>query len=219
MVAFDLTGKTYNNLRVLGIKGKSKSGDVLWHFECVCGKVHYATASNLKNQRVKSCGCLKISGIKKANSTHGKSNEPIYPVWKTMRARCKNKNNKKYPRYGARGIKVCKEWDESFESFYEWAILNGYKDGLTIDRIDNDGDYEPSNCRWVKQKIQQSNKSTNTKIELRGITKTLAEWSRLTGLNHKTITYRLKKGWTAEEALTTSTKNTKVKALQIIERG
>jgi len=219
MKAIDLTGEYCNGMKILGLKGKSKSGDNLWYFQCVCGKTHYASATHLNRGKVKSCGCIKNDLIGKANSTHGKNGEPTYAVWKTMKSRCNNPNNKKYKRYGARGIKVCSEWEKSFLSFHEWAMSNGYAKGLSIDRIENNGNYEPKNCRWVNNGIQSRNRSNNRIIEYKGVSKCLSEWSRLTGLGHKTISSRIKRGWTIEEALTTSTNKTKVKKMEITEEN
>lgn len=203
---FDLTGKTYNGLKVIERVGKYSSGDSKWSYLCHCGEVKTSTGSTLRLNKIKSCGCMKNKYISEKNKTHGESKNPLYTVLKTMIARCNNTNNHKYSRYGARGIRVCDEWLD-YENFRDWALSNGYKSGLTIDRIDNDGNYSPSNCRWVDNKTQSRNKSTNRFLEYKGVKKILSDWSKLTGLNHKTIAYRIDKGWSVELALTTPTKN------------
>ena len=133
---------------------------------------------------------------------HGKRHTSIYDIWRSMRQRCYNHNTINYKYYGAKGITVCDEWRESFEAFYEWAVVNGYQEGLTIDRIDTNGNYEPNNCRWATQKTQQNNRQNNHLETYRGETHTIAEWSEITGIKVPTIWARLQKGWSIEETLT-----------------
>ena len=132
---------------------------------------------------------------------HGMKNTKIYRIWCSMKERCNNKNNKSYKNYGGRGIKVCDEWLENFISFYNWAIKNGYKEGLTIDRINNNGIYEPSNCRWITRKEQNRNYRKNHLLTYKGETLCLADMADKYGINRGTLLYRLKKGKTIEEAL------------------
>ena len=122
-------------------------------------------------------------------------------VWRDMKYRCSNPNCKYFKNYGGRGIRVCSEWHE-FEEFYEWSVNNGYKEGLSIDRINSDGNYEPSNCRWVDMKTQQRNRGNNRKVEYDNKNLCLTEWAEITGLHPKTIAYRLNNGWSVEDALT-----------------
>jgi hypothetical protein len=136
---------------------------------------------------------------------HGMSGTKIYKTWHNVRSRCKNPNATKYHIYGGKGIKVCKEWDESFERFYRWSVENGYKEGLTIDRIDGDGDYSPENCRWVDYQTQNNNTSQNNMITFDGITLTAYQWARKIGMNPKTFSERLRRGWPVERAITTPT--------------
>lgn len=132
----------------------------------------------------------------------GRKGTRLYRIFYNMMARCTNPNVKSYPRYGGRGIRICPEWSD-FSAFQEWALSHGYADNLTIDRIDNDGDYEPSNCRWVTMKEQSSNTSRNRNVTLHGVTKLLDDWSRYYGINPKTVRDRLRRGWELERALTT----------------
>lgn len=125
---------------------------------------------------------------------HGLCNSKIYRRWIAMRARCNNPNHSEYFRYGGRGIKVCKEWEESFMSFYEWATNNGYEEGLTIDRIDNNKGYSPENCRWATVAQQNRNCRRNHLVTYNGETKCIADWVIKTGLSYDTILYRLKIG-------------------------
>lgn len=132
---------------------------------------------------------------------HGLGKSRLYNVWKTMRRRCNSPTANKYKNYGGRGIKVCNEWQE-FPLFYEWAMANGYADNLTIDRIDNDGDYCPENCRWATNKEQARNRRSNHLITYQGETHTLIEWSEITGIPRHKLSDRLcKLNWTVERAL------------------
>ena len=135
--------------------------------------------------------------------THHQSGTKLYDVWCAAKARCNNPKNKNYKHYGGRGIKVCDEWENSFQAFYEWAMANGYKEGLSIDRIDNDGNYEPANCRWVTQEEQCNNRRTSHKLTYEGETHTITEWSKITGIKRKIISQRVNNlGWSIERALT-----------------
>lgn len=144
------------------------------------------------------------AAIRKANSKHGYSNkERLYETWCHIRQRCNNPNDRVYPLYGGRGIKVCGAWMSDYQSFRNWAMDNGYREDLTLDRIDNNGDYCPENCRWVDRKTQANNRRTNRLITYNGITHTLSEWSEITGIKWCTILARINKGWSTEKALYT----------------
>lgn len=132
--------------------------------------------------------------------THNKSNTKLHLVWITMRQRCNNDKSQRFELYGGRGIKVCREWDEDFMSFYRWSLSNGYKEGLSIDRIDNNGDYEPDNCRWVDQKEQNNNTRRTNFITYKGKTQSLKQWSEELNLNYSTLRSRLRIGWSVEES-------------------
>lgn len=128
----------------------------------------------------------------------------LRPVWRGMKARCYNPKALKYRYYGARGIMVCEEWKSSYRAFYEWAMNNGYADGLTLDRIDVNGNYEPDNCRWVTIAEQNRNKRNNRRLTYGGETKTVSEWSEITGIPHAVIYCRIvTHKWSVESALTT----------------
>lgn len=120
-----------------------------------------------------------------------------------MITRCNNLNQSEYKNYGGRGITVCDEWLHDFQAFYDWAMANGYDDSLTIDRIDNDGNYSPSNCRWATRKEQANNKSNNVLLAYCGITKTVAEWSEIQKIPARVINWRIKHKWSVEKALKT----------------
>ena len=194
----DLTGKRYSNLVVIE-RAESKHGSTYWKCICDCGNTTEVRASNLKNGLVKSCGCL----LHKTHNTHHLSNTRLYVIWNHMKRRCYEKSNPAYKYYGARGVTVCNEWLD-FESFYNWAISNGYRDDLTIDRINNDGDYKPDNCRWVNMKTQSNNRRSCHMITYNGETKNLTQWCNELNLNYKLVHDRIvSKGWSFERAITT----------------
>lgn len=136
------------------------------------------------------------------NYKHGCRHTRLFSVWANIKSRCFNENASHYNRYGARGIVICEEWRNNFKAFYDWAMVNGYTDELTIDRIDNNGNYCPENCRWVTVKEQSRNKSTNHLFTVFGITKSLIEWCEKYHIHYKTVRDRLKRGWDIERALT-----------------
>lgn len=133
-------------------------------FKCFCGNEFETHINRLKSGHASSCGCFRSFTSKENNSTHGLSKHPLYKVREGMKARCLVITHHAYARYGGRGIKICDEWLNDFKAFYDWAIANGYEQGLQIDRINNDGNYEPSNCRFVTPKVNIRNQST-TKLD------------------------------------------------------
>ncbi|AGY48563.1 HNH endonuclease [Bacillus phage Spock] len=140
-----------------------------------------------------------------ANTTHGLSNTKLYRVYWGMISRVKYPSGDRYESYGGRGISICDEWlakDNGFITFYNWATSNGYEEGLTLDRIDVDGDYTPSNCRWISNEEQQKNRTNNRLMTLNGVTKTITEWSESLGGKHTLVQGRLDLGWSEEDALT-----------------
>lgn len=150
----DLTGKRFGHWTVLEMDSNRvtyKSGGikVLWICKCDCGNVKTVLAGNLLSEKSTNCGCTGMEKFNKAKKTHGKSRTPLYITWCNMKNRCGNPNYAEYSRYGGRGITICEEWEHDFESFQRWAIENGYKEGLSIDRIDVDKEYSPDNCQWL----------------------------------------------------------------------
>ena len=126
--------------------------------------------------------------------SHGMAHTPLHNKWMSMKERCNNPNCKSYKRYGAKGIKVCSEWEDSFQSFYDWSMASGYKEGLTIDRIDNSKGYSPDNCRWATSAEQNRNYSRNHLVTYNGKTQCIADWAKETGINRATILFRLQAG-------------------------
>ena len=189
-----MIGKKYGRLRVEE-PARKKYGQVAWLCKCDCGNYTTATTRELLNGRKKSCGCA----IKK----HGETGQPLYHRWEGIKQRTLNENSKDYEQYGARGITVCPEWRDSYESFRNWALENGYRDDLTLDRIDVNGPYSPENCRWVTAKQQANNRRTNKKIYYNGEEKTIKEWAEVIGIEYNALRYRINNGWSIEKALTT----------------
>lgn len=172
----------------------------LWLCKCECGVKKIVLGPDLRYGKTTSCGCKKKQGSRR---THGGTHTRLFKIWSDMKSRCYNKNNKSYARYGGRGISVCREWVDSFENFRNWAVRNGYEESLTIDRIDNDGNYCPENCRWATVKSQMQNTSRNRRLWLNGEIHTLSEWSDITGIKSHTIARRIDVyKWDLEKALT-----------------
>lgn len=204
----DLTGQKFGRLIVIEYKQNGK-----WLCKCDCGNEKVVRGDSLKQGLTLSCGCLHKNIVKltckKNFLKHGMSKTRINNIWFNILSRCYNEKSNNYKNYGARGIKICKEWKENFVAFYNWAIKNGYQDNLTIDRIDNNGNYEPSNCRWVSQKIQQNNKRNNHLITYKDKTYTLSKWAEIKNIKISTLAMRLNhQSWSIEKALTTPVKTT-----------
>lgn len=198
----DLTGQKFNRLTVLGQAGRGSSGQVLWDCLCECGKHVVVRGNNLKSGKVKSCGCYKNDIFVQHNMKHGMSDTKLHSVWSSMKSRCTCPTTTGYKWYGGRGIKVCAEW-QTFELFCAWAMSHGYKEGLTIDRIDVNGDYCPENCRWITMQEQLYNTTRNHRITVNGVTKTVTEWANERGMKYNTILTRLDRGWSEYDAVMT----------------
>lgn len=193
MKPLELTGQTFGRLTVLG-KSKKCRKEPLWLCRCSCGNLCEVTGSNLKRGKQKSCGCLRADNLRSITRKHGMTKTRLFYIWSSMIQRCSNPNNRSYPNYGGRGIKVCEDWTNSFESFSSWAAQSGYDDSLTLDRIDNNLGYFPENCRWASFKAQQNNRRDNIVVEIMGQSKTLSQWGELYGVKSGTIWWRYKAG-------------------------
>ena len=196
-------GERFGRLTVLGVSERTDSKHrKFYDCLCDCGKKVCVRGDTLKTGSEKSCGCVGIEILKKMSTKHNMSDSRLYKIWGSMKTRCYRKTAINYYLYGGRGIKVCDEWKNNFIAFYDWAIKNGYKDGLTIDRIDNEKDYCPSNCRWATAKQQGNNRRNNRYISFNGKTHTMSEWSKITGVAQYNIYNRLQDNWTVKDALT-----------------
>lgn len=187
----DITGQKFGKLTAIGL---TRKGPAYWLFSCECGTIKEINGSNVETGKVATCGCGAKSKVE---------NPRLLSIWASMKQRCGNPRCKSYGDYGGRGISVCDEWVNSFLQFQSWALNNGYGDSLTIDRIENDEGYSPSNCRWVTRKAQQNNRRVNVFLTAFGETKTMKQWvedPRCT-VNYTSLAKRLKKGATAEEAI------------------
>lgn len=197
----DLTGKQFGRLTVVGYAGKNKHGDSDWKCKCDCGNYVVVVSGNLRSGHTRSCGCLRSDTITehdKKRAIHGMSRTKIYITWNNMKSRCMNPQNISYSNYGGRGITVCERW-LSFENFIA-DMGPTYKQGLQLDRIDNNKGYSPDNCRWVTHKENQNNKRNNRRFRFYD-NKTLAELSEESGISCETIEGRIKMGWPDERLL------------------
>lgn len=206
MKLIDLTGKRFCRLVVVcRNEHNDKFNQVTWKCRCDCGNEVIVKGNALKSGNTKSCGCYKLEQIRKSetkHSIHGLKHTRMYNIWHGMKARCYNPNNKDYCNYGARGIVMCDEWKNDFQAFYDWAMANGYSDNLTIDRINNDRNYEPSNCEWVTTHKQNQNKRNNIYLTFNGKTQLLSRWAEETGISVGVLSRRIINGWSVEDALT-----------------
>lgn len=172
--------------------------------ECECGVKKKVRSDGLLSGHVVSCGCYnrEISRNQKVNITHGGCGTRLYGIWKQIRGRCNAPSNERYFDYGGRGILLCTEWKESFESFRDWSLANGYSEELSIDRINVNGNYEPGNCRWATDEMQANNKRTNILYDYKGELLTLPVIARRSGANFSTLYRRINEvGMSLEEAL------------------
>lgn len=202
----DLTGQRFGKLVVIEQAGKI-GNHIAWICKCDCGNITKAiSGNNLKKGHVKSCGCLyrKYDVIDKVEMQAETCAKPyskrLYSIWASMKSRCYNEKCTNYEHYGARGITVCDEWLHDFQSFYDWAMANGYADNLSIDRENVNGDYCPENCRWATLKEQANNTRKNIVITHNGRTQTLSMWAEELGIDYHKLLMRIKRGWSPEKA-------------------
>lgn len=180
---------------------------VQWLCRCECGDTHKASSRSLIASKVKSCGCFRRDFTTAKNTIHGMIKAPEFRIWATMRQRCSNPNSKKYKNYGARGIRVCKRWNYFPNFLKDMGAKPSPKH--SIERIDNDGNYCPQNCRWATALEQGINKTNNVFLTAGGETRCISEWSRLLGISSGMIRHRIRRGWSHEDALSKPARITK----------
>lgn len=221
MNKIDMIGKRYGKLLVLKESEPYCAKDrkrITWLCQCDCGNTISVWGESLRSGHTSSCGCLnkEINSVRMVK--HNKTNTRLFNIWQGMRSRCYNKNDlNSYPRYGGRGIKMCGKWKNDFQTFYEWSMENGYSDDLSIDRIDNGGDYEPGNCRWVSSFVQSRNKRNNRFYTCDGKTLCLTDWSKESGIEFYCLRARLNRGWDIKKAITVPVRKTKQMQQEVIK--
>ncbi|MDZ5711660.1 hypothetical protein [Jeotgalibacillus haloalkalitolerans] len=188
----DLTGKKFGRLTVLGLSEKRVGRKTYWDVICECGNKKTLRSDSLQSS-TKSCGCLRdekaaLNVVK--NHKHKDSGSHLHYLWIRMKQRCYNPKTKRFEDYGGRGISVCEEWRNSYEVFKNWALENGYKEGLSIERNDVNGNYTPENCSWIEHSEQANNRRTTVWVEFQGERLNLMQWSKKLGINYGTLASR-----------------------------
>lgn len=198
----DMIGEKNDKLTIVGFVGTDKRGQRLWLCKCDCGNTTVKNTNSLHSKARHSCGCIRKNH---PNGTkHGMCYTRLNGIYRRMKQRCINPNSPRYTDYGGRGIRVCKEWVDDFMNFYNWAIQNGYSDKLTLDRINNDGNYEPNNCRWATTRQQANNTRHNHILVYQGVSHTMAEWAEIKGLPYSSLNQRINVlKWPIDKALNT----------------
>lgn len=216
MRTIDLSGQTFGRLEVIQVVGVDKRGEKIWQCQCSCGVVRNVLSSNLRTGHTKSCGCLDREKSKERNLKHGMYGTPTYSSWSAMIQRCTNKNHVFYHRYGGRGIKIYDSW-AVFENFYR--DMGEKPEGYTLERLDNAGDYTPSNCVWLLAKDQPRNRETNVEITYNDKTQCISAWEEELGFRHGTLWVRLNTyKWPIERALTEPVKDANRKLITFNEK-
>ena len=202
MRSVDLTGQKFGRLTVVRFDHK-ENGRKYYLCQCDCGNFKIVSNHSLKSGNTKSCGCLHKEILiqrNKDNRIHHPESERLLRIWRAMLHRCYKETDEHYDYYGGRGIKVCDDWHD-FEAFQKWALVNGYADNLTIDRLDGNKDYCPENCSWATMTVQNNHKSDTKWLTYKGKTQSLSDWCRELGLDYFRTKTRLNSlGWSVEDA-------------------
>ena len=198
----DMTGEHFGRLTVTTYAGKAPNGHSLWECKCSCGTFVTVSRSNLISGKQVSCGCKRKEQAGMLNYSHGGSNSRLYSIWCNMITRTENPRGTAYNCYGGKGITISPEWRKDFATFHAWAEANGYKDDLTIDRIDNSKGYSPDNCRWISWKDQFNHRTTCKYLTFQGRTQSIAEWAKELDISKTALYQRIKAGWPVDKALT-----------------
>ena len=198
---YRLEGQRFGRWTVIEQAGVDGRGEKMYRCRCDCGTISVVRSSNLRTGRSSSCGCFANELTSERSKTHGMTNTRLFRIWSGIKHRCYIESDYHYKWYGMRGITMCDEWKGDFMAFYNWSMANGYCDNLSIDRIDNDGNYCPENCRWVSQSEQTRNQCRNIMLTYNGETLCAADWAKKTGISDSTIYWRKKHGWSDERIL------------------
>jgi hypothetical protein len=197
----DLTGMKFNRLTAVSYVGQGSSG-AKWLFKCDCGKEIITSSYPVRKGKTKSCGCWNEENKHNRYRIHGLTGTKIQSAWSHMKQRCFNPNCKEYEHYGGRGITVCDEWKNSVAEFAKWAYENGYEKNLTLDRIDNNGNYEPNNCRWVSMEVQENNKRNNRYYDIDSGSYTLSQIAKMYSVSRGSLYYWIhRKGMKTQDAI------------------
>lgn len=201
----DLTGRRYGRLTVIDFSRRGNN-KVYWNCECDCGNTKEVSSSHLGSGTTKSCGCLKRETSRKTRTNHGLSKGTdgkvtrLFQIWGAMKKRCTNPNDKSYKNYGARGITFHEDWSE-YINFHNWAMANGYENGLSIERVDNDGDYEPVNCKWIELADQARNRRSSVFVDYKGERMLAMDLDKRMNFPEGTIKRRMDLGWSLEKSV------------------
>lgn len=202
--AVDISHQVFGRLTVLGPIERAKNKQIAWLCLCECGNTCTVQGYSLRSKNTISCGCYQLENRFTVNKTHGLSRTSVYTLWCHIVSRCTNPKNKVYVNYGGRGISISNQWQHSFELFYAYIsqLPNFGVKNYTLDRINNDGNYEPDNVRWATWTEQQRNKRNTHLVTYNNETRPLVEWESITGIGRSTLAQRLKLGWSVEKTLT-----------------
>jgi len=194
----DITGQKFGRLTAIKYIGSNKHKNRIWECKCDCGKFSNVTVAALISNNTSSCGCLHRELASKRFGTHHGGGTPLYRTWKNMKQRCYNSKNNYYKSYGGRGIKICDEWLHDFSKFQEWSFKNNYEEGLSIERNDTNGNYEPDNCSWIPLKDQGLNKTTTIKIKIGNVEYSINELSQKHNIPYATLWRRIRDRWNSD---------------------
>lgn len=201
----DLTGQRFERLTVIERADNTKKGQARWLCKCDCGATCIADGVHLRRGEIKSCGCLSRENTIKRSTKHGMkrrmSSNKIYSTWQNVKQRCLDKSAPHYAEYGARGITICEEWQTDFQAFFDYVskLEHFNEEGYTLDRINNDGNYEPGNVRWATRKEQTRNRRITAMVDYKGETISLADAAERSGINYDALRERYRKGLRGDE--------------------